>query len=51
MSVYFLPRAVSDADLVLMRRTDASHLEHPFAGARMLVGCCGVRDLSSGAST
>jgi putative transposase len=35
-SVYYLPRAVSDAALALMRRIDELHLEHPFAGARML---------------
>jgi len=35
-SVYYRPRAVSDADLGLMRRMDALHLEHPFAGSRML---------------
>lgn len=35
-SVYYLPRPVSDADLGLMRRIDELHLEHPFAGARML---------------
>ena len=35
-SVYYLPRPVSDAELALMRRIDALHLEHPFAGARML---------------
>jgi len=35
-SVYYLPRPISDADLALMRRIDALHLEHPFAGARML---------------
>ena len=35
-SVYYLPRAVSDADLALMRRIDELHLEHPFMGARML---------------
>ena len=35
-SVYYLPRPVSDADLVLMRRIDELHLEHPFMGARML---------------
>ncbi len=34
--VYYLPRATSDADLVLMRRIDELHLEHPFAGGRML---------------
>jgi putative transposase len=36
-SAYYLPRAFSDADLTLMRRIDELHLEHPFAGARMLV--------------
>lgn len=35
-SVYYLPRPMSDADLVLMRRLDELHLEHPFMGARML---------------
>ena len=35
-SVYYLPRLVSAADLALMRRMDELHLEHPFAGSRML---------------
>lgn len=35
-SVYYLPQPVSAADLTLMRRIDALHLEHPYAGARML---------------
>lgn len=35
-SVYYLPKPVSDADLALMRRIDALHLEYPFMGARML---------------
>ena len=35
-SVYRLPKSVSEADLALMRRIDALHLEYPFAGARML---------------
>jgi putative transposase len=35
-SVYYLPRPVSAADLALMRVIDELHLEHPFAGARML---------------
>jgi putative transposase len=37
-SVYYLPRAMSAADLALMRRIDELHLEFPFAGARMLRG-------------
>ena len=35
-SVYYLARPTSDADLALMRRIDELHLEHPFAGSRML---------------
>jgi putative transposase len=37
-SVYYLPRAVSAANLALMRRIDELHLEFPFAGSRMLRG-------------
>jgi putative transposase len=35
-SVYYLPQATPEAELALMRRLDELHLEHPFAGARML---------------
>ncbi len=35
-SVYYLPRAVSEADERLMRRIDALNLDYPFAGSRML---------------
>lgn len=35
-SVYYLPQPTPDGDLRLMRRIDELHLEHPFAGARML---------------
>jgi putative transposase len=35
-SVYYLPRPVSAADLVIMRRIDELHLDFPFAGSRML---------------
>jgi putative transposase len=35
-SVYYVPKSVSATDLLLMRRLDALHLEHPFMGARML---------------
>jgi putative transposase len=35
-NVYYLPRPVSPADLLLMRRIDELHLSCPFAGARML---------------
>jgi putative transposase len=35
-SVYYVPRAIAEADLAVMRRLDALHLELPFAGSRML---------------
>ena len=35
-SVYYLPRPVPPARLVVMHRIDALHLEYPFAGSRML---------------
>ena len=35
-SVYYRPRGVSEGDLLLMRRIDELHLEHPFLGARKL---------------
>jgi hypothetical protein len=38
---------VSEADLAIMRRIDRLHLEHPFAGARMLKGLLAVGASSS----
>lgn len=35
-SVYYRAQPTSESDLALMRRIDELHLEHPFAGARML---------------
>jgi putative transposase len=35
-TVYYHPEPVSEAELALMRRIDELHLEHPFAGSRML---------------
>jgi putative transposase len=35
-TAYSQPQPVSETDLALMRRIDTLHLEHPFAGARML---------------
>jgi len=35
-SIYYTPRAVSAVDLSVMRRIDELHLDHPFAGSRML---------------
>ena len=37
-SVYYQRRSPSPADLALMRRMDALHVEYPFAGSRMLRG-------------
>lgn len=37
-SVYYQRRPPSTADLALLRRLDALHLEYPFAGSRMLLG-------------
>ena len=35
-TVYYRPQDTSVADLALMRRIDELHLDHPFAGSRML---------------
>jgi putative transposase len=35
-TIYYRPRPISDADLMLMRRIDELHLDYPFAGSRML---------------
>jgi len=35
-AVYYRPRPVPASDLAIMRRMDELHLEHPFAGSRML---------------
>ena len=35
-SLYYTPRPVSERNLRLMRKIDALHTAHPFAGARML---------------
>ena len=37
-AVYYTPSPVSESALALMRRIDELHLQHPFAGARMLRG-------------
>jgi putative transposase len=37
-SIYYVPRAVSADELIIMRRLDELHLEFPFAGSRMLRG-------------
>ena len=35
-TVYYLPEPAGQSELTLMRRIDELHLEHPFAGSRML---------------
>jgi putative transposase len=35
-AIYYEPRPLPERDLELMRRIDELHLEHPFAGSRML---------------
>src|SRR5580693_9718320 len=35
-TLYYEPRAVPAAELAIMRRIDALHLDYPFAGSRML---------------
>ena len=34
--MYYQPLPIPEAELALMRRIDELHLEHPFAGSRML---------------
>ena len=34
--LYYEPRPVPEAELAIMRRIDALHLDYPFAGSRML---------------
>ena len=47
-SVYYQPRPVSGADLCLMRRIDELHLDHPFAGSRMMRDLLRQEDIHSG---
>lgn len=47
-TAYCVPRGVSDGDQQLMRRIDALHLEHPFAGSRMLCAMLGREGLRVG---
>src|SRR5215207_58342 len=35
-TAYYHPEPIAEAELALMRRIDELHLEHPFAGSRML---------------
>ena len=35
-AVHYVPQPIPQTDFALMRRIDELHLEHPFAGSRML---------------
>ena len=47
-SIYYQPRSISDADLSLMRRIDEIHLDHPFAGSRIMRDLLCHEDIHSG---
>ncbi len=47
-SVYYQPKPISAADLTLMRQIDELHLEHPFAGARMLRDMLALKGVTIG---
>jgi putative transposase len=47
-TAYYTPSPVSESDLALMRRIDELHLQHPFAGARMLRDCLRQEGLNVG---
>ena len=46
-SLYYEPQPVPEAELVIMRRIDALHLDYPFAGAGCCVTCCVAKASSS----
>ena len=50
-TAYDQPTPVSAADLALMHRIDELHLDHPFAGARMLAICSGEKAIRLGGGT
>lgn len=47
-SMYYVPRAVCEDDLRLMRRIDELHMEYPFAGSRMMKGLLRQEGFPSG---
>lgn len=47
-TIYYRPRPISDADLMLMRRIDELHLNYPFAGSRMLRDMLSLQGLEAG---
>ena len=47
-TAYYRPQPTSESDLHLMREIDRLHLEHPFAGARMLRAMLGLKNIAVG---
>ena len=47
-SLYYEPRPTPEAELAIMRRIDALHLDYPFAGSRMLCGLLRGEGISIG---
>lgn len=47
-SVYYQPLPICESELELMRRIDELHLEHPFAGSRMLRDLLRLRGIEVG---
>ena len=47
-TIYYRPRPMSDADLMLMRRLDELHMNYPFAGSRMLRDLLSLQGLEVG---
>ena len=47
-TVYYRPQPMSESELQLMRAIDKLHLEHPFAGARMLRGMLRLKNIAVG---
>jgi hypothetical protein len=48
-TTYYRAQEVSEADLVLMHRIDAPHLEHPFADSADVARHCGGTAIQSAA--
>jgi len=47
-SVYYKPRPISAEDLAIMRRIDELHMDHPFAGSRLLRDMLGREGIGIG---
>jgi len=47
-TVYYHPEPISESELALMRHIDELHLEHPFAGSRMLRDLLRLRGIEVG---